>query len=114
MQELQEFRLQCMAFVAAYLTGYVWQQDPFTLQSSEVRNAPWSTSSVSKSAAKGHHPKTFAYLWGTTCFGDCVEDEWLIVWLIVQVTKKVGSSLFHCFNMLCFSLCSISAGAMPF
>ena len=32
------------------------------------------------------------YLWGSTAFGDNVEDEWFLVWLLLELTRKLPGS----------------------
>ncbi|XP_072484305.1 protein ecdysoneless homolog isoform X1 [Notamacropus eugenii] len=55
---------------APLLVSYIWQNQPFNL-----RYKP----------AKGSIP---AHIVGVTKFGDNIEDEWFIVYLIKQITKK--------------------------
>ncbi|XP_027716370.1 protein ecdysoneless homolog [Vombatus ursinus] len=56
---------------APLLVSYIWQNQPFNL-----RYKP----------AKGSIP---AHIVGVTKFGDNIEDEWFIVYLIKQITKKL-------------------------
>ncbi|XP_065495096.1 protein ecdysoneless homolog [Caloenas nicobarica] len=56
--------------LAPLLAAYVWQREPFRL-----RYAP----------ARGETP---AHIGGTTLFGDNVEDEWFIVYLIREITRE--------------------------
>ena len=89
--ELDQLRVHCMTTVLPYLTGYIWQQDPFTLQSSTTTKSPWSNASLRTAHTKDADAEASAYLWGVTRFGDNIEDEWLIVWLLYQITIKVES-----------------------
>lgn len=88
---LSDVRVQCMQAVLPYTTGYIWQDGVFSLQSSTDADPPWiQTAGVRKantsvSAASDHH-----VLWGTTSFGDNVEDEWFIVWLLLHLTRQVS------------------------
>ncbi|XP_053366586.1 protein ecdysoneless homolog [Clarias gariepinus] len=59
-----------LAEVAPLLVGYIWQKDPFNL---------------SFHPEKGDVP---AHLGGSTEFGDNVEDEWFIVYLLKRITNR--------------------------
>lgn len=61
---------EILAKVAPLLIQYIWQHQPFNLK---------------YHAEKGDVP---AHIGGITQFGDNVEDEWFIVYLIQQITKK--------------------------
>ena len=87
-------QLQCLAAVLPHLTGYIWQQDAFTLHTSEAAKPPWNKPSVT-TARSGSNSSAPEHLWGLARFGDNIEDEWLIVWLLHQITIKVDYML-HC------------------
>uniref|UniRef100_A0A8C8BUY9 Ecdysoneless cell cycle regulator n=1 Tax=Otus sunia TaxID=257818 RepID=A0A8C8BUY9_9STRI len=55
---------------APLLAGYIWQRQPFRL-----RYVP----------PRGETP---AHIGGTTLFGDNVEDEWFIVYLVREITRE--------------------------
>ncbi|NWI11830.1 ECD protein, partial [Crypturellus soui] len=55
---------------APLLAAYIWQREPFRL-----RCVP----------ARGDTP---AHIGGTTLFGDSVEDEWFIVYLLREITRE--------------------------
>ncbi|XP_047460024.1 protein ecdysoneless homolog [Mugil cephalus] len=60
---------EILAKVAPLLMKYIWQQQPFNLK---------------------YHPEKGgvpAHIGGSTQFGDNVEDEWFIVYLLQQITK---------------------------
>ena len=86
-EDLEQTRMQCMAAVLPYLRGYIWQQDPFTLHNSISSSSPWSKVSLKQGRCKDDASP--AHLWGVARFGDNIEDEWLIVWLLYQITVKV-------------------------
>ena len=71
-EALEACRAACMSHLEPHLDGYIWQRDPFQL---EV---------VAASGARAASP---AHLAGATAFGDNVEDEWFIVWLLVELTR---------------------------
>lgn len=74
-------------YVARLTRGYLWHREGFGLQvvpgrrggDSGARSA--STSSMSE-------PPPCAHLAGSTRFGDCVEDEWYVVWILLQLTRR--------------------------
>ncbi len=91
-QELEQLQLQCMAAVLPHLTGYIWQQDAFTLHTSTAVTPPWNKPSAT-TARNGDSSSASEHLWGLARFGDNIEDEWLIVWLLHQITIKVDCML---------------------
>ncbi|XP_001362511.2 protein ecdysoneless homolog [Monodelphis domestica] len=67
---LQKYIASITTEYASLLVSYIWQNQPFNL-----RYTP----------GKGNIP---AHIVGVTKFGDNIEDEWFIVYLIKQITKK--------------------------
>ncbi|XP_040831870.1 protein ecdysoneless homolog [Ochotona curzoniae] len=67
---LQKYIERIMTRFAPMLVTYIWQNQPFNL-----RYKP----------GKGNVP---AHMFGVTKFGDNIEDEWFIVYLIKQITKE--------------------------
>lgn len=94
--KLQNLQMECLAVALPYLTGYIWQQDPFTLHSSAVIQSPWNKAHVSRQHDRHRDQPAPGYLWGFTRFGDNIEDEWFIAWLLNQITAKVSMSLSCC------------------
>ncbi|XP_037064522.1 protein ecdysoneless homolog isoform X3 [Peromyscus leucopus] len=89
---LQKYIERIMTQFAPILVPYIWQNQPFNL---------------TYKPAKGGVP---AHMYGMTKFGDNIEDEWFIVYVIKQITKafpelvarypgKIEASLHraHCF-----------------
>ncbi|XP_064173056.1 protein ecdysoneless homolog isoform X2 [Anguilla rostrata] len=68
-QRLQAMVQEILAEVAPLLVQYIWQNQPFNL-----KHYP----------EKGGVP---AHIGGSTQFGDNVEDEWFIVYLLQQITR---------------------------
>ena len=71
-EALEACRAACMSHLEPHLDGYIWQRDPFQLE---------------VVAASGGARGLPAHLAGATAFGDNVEDEWFIVWLLVELTR---------------------------
>lgn len=68
-ESLQKYIEQIMTQFAPILVPYIWQNQPFNLK---------------YKPAKGGVP---AHMYGMTKFGDNIEDEWFIVYIIKQITK---------------------------
>ena len=71
-EALEATRAACMSHLEPHVEGYIWQKDPFQLE--VVAATPPGTS---RSGAPAH-------LAGVTRFGDNVEDEWFIVWMLAS------------------------------
>ncbi|XP_058043321.1 protein ecdysoneless homolog [Ahaetulla prasina] len=67
---LQQYIERILAHFAPILISYIWQNESFNLK---------------YRPAKGNLP---AHIAGHTKFGDNIEDEWFIVYLIKEITKK--------------------------
>ncbi|KAM4729685.1 protein ecdysoneless homolog [Anableps anableps] len=68
-ERLKQLTEEILAKVAKLLVQYIWQDQPFNLI---------------------YHPETGdvpAHIGGSTQFGDNIEDEWFIVYLLQQVTE---------------------------
>nr|CAB3240544.1 HsignallingT1 protein [Phallusia mammillata] len=66
--ELKRLLIECQAFVAKETHGYIWQNQPFCLIYTTKDSVPC--------------------LWGSTNFGDFIDDEWFVVYLIFKLTEK--------------------------
>nr|XP_056706478.1 protein ecdysoneless homolog [Euleptes europaea] len=67
---LQSYIEKILAHFAPILVSYIWQNQPFNLK---------------YKPAKGDIP---AHIGGFTKFGDNIEDEWFIVYLLKEITKE--------------------------
>lgn len=77
-QAAEGLRLHALAFVAQQSQGRIWQQQRFVLHNGSKNRAPWWGR---------QQPADRQCLWGSTAFGDNVEDEWFIVWLLLRLTE---------------------------
>ncbi|KAG9306555.1 hypothetical protein G9A89_004752 [Geosiphon pyriformis] len=68
---LRETSALLFAELQGYLGDYIWQKDPFQLSIAHSETDPSSP-----------------FLYGKTRFGDCVDDEWFIVFLLRVISKK--------------------------
>lgn len=92
--QLEALRSQLLEHVLPLLDGYIWQRDRFNLQLSTQRQAPWqrarSSGTRRRDAAAAAAPANGSmppHLWGSVSFGDNIEDEWLVVWLLLELTR---------------------------
>ncbi|XP_048194953.1 protein ecdysoneless homolog [Perognathus longimembris pacificus] len=67
---LQKYIEKIMTQFAPVLAPYIWQNQPFNLK---------------YKPGKGNVP---AHMYGITKFGDSIEDEWFIVYVVKQITKE--------------------------
>lgn len=68
---LERYLEEYIANLGSYLINYIWQNEPFrlTIVHNDTEEMP-------------------AHLEGSTKFGDNIEDEWFIVFLLMQLTKE--------------------------
>ncbi|KAK8044888.1 hypothetical protein PG993_004912 [Apiospora rasikravindrae] len=64
---LENVRKSVMRLAESLTKDYIWQRDSLNL---EVKN-----------------DRGLVYLYGSSCFGDSVEDEWLIVYILRELSK---------------------------
>lgn len=69
-ETLQKYIERIMTQFAPMLVPYIWQNQPFNLK---------------YKPGKGGVP---AHMFGVTKFGDNIEDEWFIVYIVKQITKE--------------------------
>ncbi|OKL60591.1 hypothetical protein UA08_04353 [Talaromyces atroroseus] len=65
---LQEVQKSASELIRDILKDYIWQRDPFNLEIAKDND--------------------ITYLRGRTNFGDSIEDEWVIVFLLRELTRK--------------------------
>jgi hypothetical protein len=65
--DLDALHAMIMEHVKPYTSGYLWHQEPFHLRAS-------TTADITE-------------LRGKTYFGDCIDDEWFIVFLLYEISK---------------------------
>ena len=97
----------CRDVVVPIVDGYIWQRDAFDLAAlpgtaagalprRRRRARPERTASapprqVSASARRRHRcgGAEPAHLGGSAAFGDALEDEWFIAWLVAELTRRI-------------------------
>ncbi len=93
---LDDFLAQCLTVLQPLTANYIWQRDALHLVPSTVHPQPWQAPSSSALSSQQ------ACLWGSSCIGESVEDEWLITSLLRAVTSALPCTA-RC--VLCGSLC---------
>jgi len=73
---LKEIQTAASALTKSLLGDYIWQREPFSLAISPPSSSSGGRASQSWS------------LQGKTEFGDSIEDEWLVVYLLRELSKK--------------------------
>ncbi|KAJ0703635.1 putative Ecd family protein [Helianthus annuus] len=76
--QLQSLHLQILQSLSEYTTNYIWQHEPFTLSAST--QSPCATCPPSSN----HIP----HLHGKLRYGDNLEDEWFVVFLLFETSRK--------------------------
>lgn len=74
---LHDLLAQCLVILQPLTTRYIWQQDALRLTPSTSHAAPW------------HSQPQPPCLWGTSCVGESVQDEWFITALLRCVTRAL-------------------------
>jgi len=80
--------------VRPYLSGYIWQKEPFQLSVVAASTAAADGQGGKEGKQEGKHGKDAKgvkgvvhgvppHLEGSTLFGDNIEDEWFIVWMLM-------------------------------
>jgi hypothetical protein len=72
----EEIQSAAEALSKKYFDGYVWHKESFNLQRSDMPNDEAPGKIVHK------------YLRGQTSYGDSIEDEWLIVFLLRELSRQ--------------------------
>ncbi|CAK0783621.1 hypothetical protein CVIRNUC_006820 [Coccomyxa viridis] len=94
-QQLQELQDKVVQAIKPYFEGYIWQRDSFALQSSRDYPPPWKPEVQSgakhsdQSTLRDFSASSIPCLWGKTMFGDNLEDEWFITWVLSEITRRI-------------------------
>ncbi|CAG8598551.1 10756_t:CDS:10 [Paraglomus brasilianum] len=75
-ESLQEKLTLILGEIQQFVDDYIWQKDPFRLK-----------------VVKDEKGLSYPYLHGTARFGDCIYDEWFIVFLLIQISKKYADAV---------------------
>jgi hypothetical protein len=87
-EALEACRAACFAHLEPFLEGYIWQKEPF-----QLRVVGRGTEEVGGGGGRGgagtrtEAAEVPAHLAGSSLFGDNIEDEWFIVWMLSELTR---------------------------
>jgi hypothetical protein len=83
---LSAYKLACMEVIQTLSKDYLWHKDSFSLQVWDpVERKP---KRKSKSSQQQDVIPACVHLFGQTTHGDGGQDEWFIVYLLVELTKR--------------------------
>ncbi|XP_069701483.1 protein ecdysoneless [Periplaneta americana] len=80
--ELKVLLTQVESIVRKYAQNYIWHRDSFCVTPVTVPFLPLSSEHIDKGALPPH-------LYGSSHYGDNIEDEWFIVFMLLQLTKEI-------------------------
>ncbi|KDP29770.1 hypothetical protein JCGZ_18705 [Jatropha curcas] len=78
---LQSLHLEILNFLSPYTSSYIWQHEPFSL----------SISSFSSPSCLCTSTSPLPHLHGKLRFGDNIEDEWFVVFLLFLISGQFPS-----------------------
>ncbi|KAF9275907.1 hypothetical protein BGZ68_010379 [Mortierella alpina] len=78
LESVQLARTLISSIVAELAKGYIWHKDAFALRIED---------------AQGRYPAIQPHLQGETRFGDSLDDEWMVVFLLREITKRIPGSI---------------------
>lgn len=74
------------------LKDYIWQREKFRLDLIDARLDGTTHSTETNHEEKLQIPDHEYYLHGRTNFGDSIADEWLVVWLLLELSQRHPSA----------------------
>ncbi|KAI3856014.1 hypothetical protein MKW92_034773 [Papaver armeniacum] len=74
---LFSLHLRILDIISSYITDYTWEHEPFTLYPSTINNTP------------NPNLDNVPCLHGQTRFGTNFENEWFIVFLLTEISRKI-------------------------
>jgi len=72
--QLKRYKARVLARVCEWCSGYIWQRDAFTLETSTRVKPEWGSRDC---------------LWGRVRFGDSVEEEWFVVSILWKISEEI-------------------------
>ncbi len=91
-QRLREVQKASAELTKNLLKDYIWQRESYRLElSREDGNYPCICEYYLRS--KTYEPAGVSVLRGRTNFGDSIEDEWVIVYLLLELSKRFPQDL---------------------
>lgn len=83
-ESLLTLKRACLEQVLPAARSYTWQHDRFELHTSAERSAPWQ-----RKRRGSPDQDRIPCLWGRVTFTDNVEDEWMVVRLLLDLTRAI-------------------------
>ncbi|XP_047315588.1 protein ecdysoneless homolog [Impatiens glandulifera] len=81
--QLQSLHLQILQSLSSLTSDYLWQHEPFTLSLSSP-----SASCFCFSSLDSRHNRQIPHLHGKLRYGDNVEDEWFLVYILFEISIR--------------------------
>lgn len=82
---LEDVRKESLALLKDLAKDYIWQRDDFKV---DIKTEKGTTSTITLLEASVNNIAGLMYLSGTTNYGDSVEDEWLIVYILKELSSR--------------------------
>jgi len=86
-QKLREVQKSADILTKKLLEGYIWQRDSFKLDFAQAKGMSLGYKRRSRARFNVVTPG-LQHLRGSTKFGDSIEDEWLIVYILHQLSRE--------------------------
>lgn len=85
---LKELQVKCLDTISDFAKDYIWQHESFNLQPAMTSSCPCILSPNSRDS----NPRPpVPHLHGKLKYGDNVEDEWFVVFILHEITKRIPS-----------------------
>ncbi|KAK3180762.1 hypothetical protein Dsin_000163 [Dipteronia sinensis] len=88
--QLREVQKYANEIQKQWLKGYIWQRESFALELKKEDGEVGAGQLQSRNVRLTVHAG-LSYLRGCTEYGDSIEDEWVIVWVLRELTKKFNN-----------------------
>lgn len=90
--ELAALRLAALQYLSTYTAGHIWQKDALLLHvcTPSLHRASGGGGPQQHAFARKHasaHSTLVSHLHGSTYFGDNLDDEWFVVWLLLTLSS---------------------------
>lgn len=85
--KLRDVQSTATRLIKTLLKDYIWQRETFNLELQHPSYLSGTPTKLIKQDEKDESPHPY-YLHGQTNFGDSIADEWLIVYLLRELSKK--------------------------
>ena len=84
-EKLRRVQVSAKSYTKKLLEGYIWQRDNFQLNLSQENGRYLDLPSVTR--ARVSFTVGSSFLYGKTNYGDSVEDEWLVVYILRELSR---------------------------